>query len=237
MDHNRGSLSSAGHHGRASTEDLPSTMTVEGLQTQDTDAPLASRRRFCWTIIWLLAIGDPKDENLAPEEDFSQVFIDRNGPGSFTFPASHLPGADPNQVSGEEIFRLYALPDGEVAELQLSSAKVQVWPMATATFSGDFRLRRATPMRAEGDREFESNLYPDSETWVQYYQGPPSSRNHMAPGLTENVVILDQDVPRNAVMDFTKIGFDSVREWRMDFGSDYAHSLWYRANYSDIPYD
>ena len=114
--------------------------------------------------------GDPQAFVAGPEEDFAQSFIERNGPGGLTFTPSNIPGTNSYADSGIESFKLFALPDGSTAELELSSAKVQVWPLSQATFSGVDANQTYTI--APDVTALLDNLYPASETWVQFYPGP-----------------------------------------------------------------
>ena len=141
---------------------------VGGLRS-GADAPLAAQKVLL-DHNYASAVGPIEDGTVGSEVDFGQVFIDRNGPGEFSFAASILPGTDFTQIAGREIFRLYALPDGQIAELELSQAEVQIWPTAGATFSG-VTATDAYTIAPDITVNLVS-LYPGSQTWIQYYPGP-----------------------------------------------------------------
>ncbi|MGJ8724915.1 MAG: hypothetical protein ACSHYB_10200 [Roseibacillus sp.] len=173
---------------------------IEGLMS-GSDAPKAAKRVLLDHRL-ASAEGDPKESNLGPEKDFKQSFITRNGPGGIQFSASNLPGTDIYNDSGVETFRLYALPDGETAELELSSAQVQIWPMSQASFRG-ISTSEVYTIAPEVAVDLV-NLYPDSETWVQFYPGAPSPGTN-GTRLTETVVIVNDDRPRDSEMILTKL--------------------------------
>lgn len=186
---------------------------VEGL-LEGADAPEAARKVMLDHKI-ASAQGDPKDSNLGPKQDFNQSFIDRNGVGSIPFIASNLPGTDPYNDAGVESFNLYALPDGQIAALELSEAQVQIWPMSTADFSGVDASSTFT-IAPEVSVDLV-NLYPESETWVQFYRGPEAIGTN-GTRLTENVAIVNDIIPRNMTMRFTQL--DSILtdngEWTLE---------------------
>jgi len=71
---------------------------------------------------------------------------------------------------GEEIFRAFALPDADLDWLQIASGRIQVWPIADVAITGidaDQKITRSLP-----DITISlTDLYPDSTTTVQIYQG------------------------------------------------------------------
>lgn len=187
---------------------------ISGLNTSP-DAPEAARRVLLDHKV-TPAIGDPEDANLGEEIEAGQGFIDTNGVRSFQQQASPLIGADLFNSSGIETFSLFALPDGQVAELELSSAQVQVWPLSTGAFSGvdsSNTYTIAPPVSVNLE-----NLYPDSETWVQVYPGPLAVGTE-GQRLTETFVLIQNaDKPRDAVMEFTTLDsvLDANGEWTLE---------------------
>jgi len=72
---------------------------------------------------------------------------------------------------GEEVFRAYALPDTNLDWLQIASGKIQIWPIADASISGvthGQQITRSLPNIAVD----LTDLYPDSSTKLQIYEGP-----------------------------------------------------------------
>lgn len=186
---------------------------IEGLM-EGADAPEAARKVLLDHKI-AVAQGDPKKNNLGPEADFNQSFIDRNGVGGINFIASNLPGSDPFNDAGVESFKLFALPDGDVAELELSSAQVQIWPLSQASFSG---VSSSSVYTIAPDVSVDLvNLYPDSETWAQVYKGPERVGTNGI-RLVENMALVKDSVPRDTVLKFTKLDtiLDSNGEWTIE---------------------
>ncbi|MDQ8189433.1 hypothetical protein [Roseibacillus persicicus] len=185
---------------------------IEGLR-KGGDAPKAAKKVLLDHNV-AAATGDPKTSNLGPEEDFGQSFLTRNGTGAINFSASNIPGTDPYNDSGVETFRLFALPDGQTAELELSKAEVQVWPMSKATISGVTKSSYTIAPEVTVDLV---NLYPESETWVQVYPGPESLGTN-GTRLTESFALVSDVKPRDSVLRFTKL--DSVLldsgEWTLE---------------------
>jgi len=71
---------------------------------------------------------------------------------------------------GEEIFRAYALPDADLDWLQIASGRIQIWPIADVSITGmvaDQKITRSLPDITVS----LTDLYPDSTTTVQIYQG------------------------------------------------------------------
>lgn len=135
------------------------------------DAPLAARQVLLDHNVSKYE-GGYEPENLGAEQDFAQRMIYENGSSEIVFETGNIPGTDPYHDAGVEAFRLYALPDGEVAQTEIAVAKVQVWPMAEGQIVG---------LDAETDYDTIpevriplNNLYPKSETWAQIYPGTPS---------------------------------------------------------------
>lgn len=157
----------------------------------------------------------PASSTLGDSFDFEQRFLERNGVGSIRFPGSNIPGTDPFTDSGMEYFNLYALPDGDVAELQLSEAQIQIWPMSRASFegidsSGSYKIVPAVSVQLE-------NLYPESETWVQVYRGPESVGTN-GTRLSESVAIVNDVKPKNKTLSFRALNtvLNENGEWTLE---------------------
>lgn len=147
---------------------------------------------------------------LLPAEDFEQRMITTNGTKNLNFEASNIPGDNVFQDAGMETFRLYALQDGQIAQLQLDEAKVQIWPMSDAEFTG-------VEMLAEYSTIPEitinlANLYPDSSTWVQVYLGEASPGTEGV-ALHESSIVVEDVIPRT-----TRLVFRDITEYFTENG-------------------
>ena len=148
-------------------------------------------------------VVETNDYSLGTEIDVEQSFIEVNGVRSSNRPVNPTHFPDVFQSSGVETFKLFALSDGQVADLELSSAQVQVWPLAQATFSGI--SESLSYSNVPGLTIDLVNLYPQSETWVQVYSGttPPVTNGTR---LTEvPAFIIDGALPRDTQMVFQRL--------------------------------
>lgn len=100
----------------------------------------------------------------------SSGYLSANGQHVMAFPASGLTAADPTKACGEEHFVIHALPDGNVAQSQIASAMVQVWPVASGEIKGittGDNLRFQVPQV----ELILNDLYPRSDTYLLLYEG------------------------------------------------------------------
>ncbi|MGJ8724644.1 MAG: hypothetical protein ACSHYB_08815 [Roseibacillus sp.] len=136
---------------------------------------------------------------LLPAVNFDQRMITSNGLQNLSFSASNIAGDNVYQDAGVETFRLYALPDGEIAQLQLDEVKVQVWPMTEAEMTG-VEMHETYTTIPEIAVEL-SNLYPDSTTWVQLYLGEhePGTEGEM---VNESTIVVEDVLPRSTRLVF-----------------------------------
>lgn len=100
----------------------------------------------------------------------SSSYISKNGKTILSFPASSLKGPQQDKVTGEEHFVVHALSDGNIAQTQIASAKVKVWPIASGEIiglekNGTYRMQLPTVQIVLKD------LYPRSDTYFKIYEG------------------------------------------------------------------
>ena len=190
------------------------TYQVSGLLVDNNDAPLAARQALLDHNVALYE-GGHSYSHLSDESDFEQLMIRRNGETQVHFDASNIPGVDVYNDAGMEFFRLYALPDGEVAQLQLSEAKVQIWPMAYAEITGVESSGAYTSIPEV--RVELTNLYPDSTTWVQVYPGTqrPGTSGTM---VNESTIVVDDTVPRSTALVFRELArhIQTEGDWTLE---------------------
>lgn len=89
-----------------------------------------------------------------------------------TFDVPNITAPDLLNAAGEERFILNSLAGFQSAPGELANARLQVWPVASATISGvtDGKKYQAIPDVAVQ----MNNLYPDSRTYVIVYKGSPA---------------------------------------------------------------
>jgi len=138
---------------------------------------------------------------------FSQASITTNGTQTLTYALNSVPGADRSKIRGEERFSIFSLEDTRtspeglvytVAETQISSKFIQIWPVADASISGIdqnqvFRFAMPPVTLTLND------LYPDSTTYAQVYQGDAQlgKIGEIVPG--SSLVVADS-LPQNRVL-------------------------------------
>jgi len=97
-------------------------------------------------------------------------YLTANGQHVMAFPASSLTAADPTKAAGEEHFVIHALADDNMPQTQITSAMVQVWPVASGEIkgiaSGD-KLRFQVPQV----ELLLHDLYPRSDTYLLMFEG------------------------------------------------------------------
>lgn len=134
-------------------------------------------------------------------EGFAQGFISRNGSDAIPY-LGNLPGDSPTEEAGLEVFKLYALPDGVIAQLEIASAEVQVWPIAEGRIEGlksDETYKEAPPTQI-----VLKNLYPESETYTQIYKGP-AVLGKVGTKVTDSVLIHRDVLPRDGQLELTNL--------------------------------
>jgi hypothetical protein len=113
---------------------------------------------------------------VASNKPLYSAYISQNGKTVLKFQASSLTGPDSTKVSGEEHFIVHALPDGNITQTQIASAKVQVWPVASGSISGltpnaEYRYQLPIVQLNLVD------LYPRSDSYFMLYEGSSYSNS------------------------------------------------------------
>ncbi|MDF1656784.1 MAG: hypothetical protein P1U58_04185, partial [Verrucomicrobiales bacterium] len=112
-------------------------------------------------------------------------------------------GGDRSKVSGEERFSVFSLADYQSPESQLDSSFIQIWPVASSSIGG---IDSSTLIKSQApDLTLNlEDLYPDSYTYAQVYQGPQvlGTEGEMVPG---SALLVDGAIPRDEILD--------IEEW------------------------
>lgn len=128
----------------------------------------------------------------------SQGSLNANGPHELDYTVTSIPGGDRTKVSGEERFSVFSLADYQSPESQLDSAFIQIWPVATSNIGG---LDSSTVIKGQAPTVTLSleDLYPDSYTYAQVYQGPQvlGTDGDTVPGSS---LLVDGTIPRDEVL-------------------------------------
>ncbi len=107
---------------------------------------------------------------VASNTPLSSAYLSQNGKTVLKFAASSLKATDLTKATGEEHFIVKALADGTIAQSQIASARVQVWPVASGSIIGltagqEYRYQIPTVQLNLND------LYPRSDTYFMLYAG------------------------------------------------------------------
>lgn len=100
----------------------------------------------------------------------TQSVISTNGAHVFPFAGNAIPGSNRALVRGEERFSVFSLADSTSPESQIASDFIQIWPVASGTFSGISQgdiIKGAMPTLTYS----YTNIYPGSNMYIQAYPG------------------------------------------------------------------
>jgi hypothetical protein len=201
-------------------------VTVDGLLSGATDPDAARKVNFLRHVQSYGAAGTGIGIDRTQATLLSQNYIEANGVSTLTFAINSVPGADRTKVRGEERFSLFSLEDTRTETesgntytapaAQLASQFIQIWPVADGTMSGiadnqfiRFKLPAVTITL--------NDLYPDSHTYAQVYQGAPQL------GMTGTIVpgsslVINDTVPQSRILALSNYDevFDEDGQWTME---------------------
>lgn len=129
-----------------------------------------------------------------------------NGNTVLNFASTSVPAGDPTKANGEEWFVVHALADGAVAQTQIASGKVQVWPVASGGIAG-LTNNQVVRSKAPTITVTMNDLYPRSDTYVQVYEGSPAL-NTTGKVLENRMLVWNDKASRSDV--WTYSDYDSV---------------------------
>lgn len=202
-------------------------ITVSGL-SPDPDAPDAAKSVKLLHHVQAYpnkSNGDNIDRGAATLH--SQGSLASNDTHTLNYTVTAIPGADRSKVRGEERFSVFSLEDFQAPESQLDSEFLQIWPVADATVDGMTAGDVITNSLPNVTVTLK-DLYPDSYTYVQIYNGPQvlGTEGTIVPGAS---YLLDRSTPRNQKKIFVK-NWESLvptdGEWTLEvititpFGAD-----------------
>lgn len=170
-------------------------ITVSGLRTEP-EAPAPSKSVKLLRHVQSYGAGGTGqeiDRNQAIL--FHQVSLVNNAIHRLNYVVNSVPNADRAKVRGEERFSVFSLADYQAPESHLASMFVQIWPVADGTISGIAQgqlIRFSLPALTLT----LNDLYPDSRTYAQVYQGSPQlgAQGTVVPG---SALIVYDAVPQS----------------------------------------
>lgn len=158
-----------------------SKMLFANLSTDPT-APDSSRRVY----VERLVAEYPEDDARLPIDGSTNMrvveayYVKDNGELSAQLETS-LQSEFAYKQKGEELIRVYALPDQNLGWTVIDEKKIQVWPIADGEIQGvltgsttPITLDGATLNEVPAIRMQVSDLYPTSQTYLQIYKGAKS---------------------------------------------------------------
>lgn len=208
--------------------DRPFTVniTINGLSS-DPSAPAAAQSvKLIRHVQQYQSKGTGKNTDRGNATLLSQGSISSNGTETLEYALTSIPSGDASKARGEERFSVYSLADYQAPESLLDYKFMQVWPVATSVLSGIDSGDVITETLPTLTIALE-DLYPDSWTYAQVYQGNPVlGTNGIV--VTGSSILVDNSVPQDetvVINDWDEtIGVDGI--WTLEvitatpFGTD-----------------
>ncbi|MBB5353388.1 hypothetical protein HNR46_003645 [Haloferula luteola] len=203
--------------------DRPFTFRVSlsGLLT-DPSAPEASRKvRLLHYLQEYGADGNEATINRDEATLAEDAVLEEDGAFSYYYPLSTLPGEDRSKLRGEETLtvstlRDYQGEDYDIPPYQVASVRLQVWPVADGAIVG---IEEGQSLRFETPQIqlILNDLYPDSRTFAQLYQGPANLGQEGEP-IPGSAIVINDAVPnsRVLVLDHWDSLIKDSGEWTME---------------------
>ncbi len=173
------------------------TINVNGLST-DPAAPAAAQSvKLLRHTQSYPAASDGSNIDRSAATIYSQGSLNSNGSHVLSYTQTVLPppNGDYTKIKGEERFSVFSLADYQAPESQLASKFIQVWPISSCVLTG---MTNGAVIKAAAPQVTATltDLYPDSVTYAQVYQGPPvlGTAGQIVPGAS---IIVNGTVPRS----------------------------------------
>lgn len=144
---------------------------VEGLRSGEDDPEASKSVNLLRHVQSYGEGGTGQDIDRTQATLLTQSSLVNNAIHRMTFSVNSIPGGDRSKVRGEERFSVFSVEDYQAPSSQLSSMYVQIWPVADGMITGvedGESLRFHTPSLTLT----MNDLYPDSRTYAQIYEGP-----------------------------------------------------------------
>lgn len=198
--------------------DRPFTVevTVDGLLSTP-DAPEASKSvKLLRHVQSYGAGGTGENLNRTQATLLTQASLAKNGKHTFTYELTSIPAELRTKVRGEERISVFALADGVAPESQIASRYIQIWPVADASIAGispGQKIRMQLPKLTLT----LNDLYPNSRTYAQVYQGAArlGVDGTIVPGTS---LVLNGSVPESRVLLLDRYDdvFNADGTWTME---------------------
>ena len=171
------------------------TISVNGMSDDPSDPEAARSVKLLRHVQDYPGKGTGKNIDRGQADLVSQGSLDSNGTHTLNYTVTAIPGGDRTKVRGEERFSVFSLEDYDAPESELNSAFIQVWPMADSSVSGLTAGEKITGVAPTITVDL-NDLYPDSWTYAQVYEGSPvlGATGILVPGSS---ILVDSSVPQD----------------------------------------
>lgn len=190
-------------------------ITVTGMSSDPTAPDAAKSVKLLRHVQAYAANETGVNVNRANATLLSQGSLSNNGVTTLSYALTAIPGANRAKVRGEERFSVFSLQDYQAPESQLASKFIQIWPLADISIGG---ISSATVVKAAAPTVTVTltDLYPDSFTYAQVYQGNPQlgAAAVKIPGASVSV---DSSEPSNQIL--------QIKNWDAVIPSDGTWTL------------
>ncbi len=140
-------------------------------------------------------VGSPIDRSQATL--LAQSKITENGKVTLSYAMTSVPADNLTKAAGEERFSVWTVPDTTSPTIsQLASRYVQIWPLADGSISGiapGQKIRFTMPQVTLT----LNDLYPNSDTYAQVYQG---AEKLGTVGTRISTLIVNDSIPTSRVL-------------------------------------
>lgn len=171
------------------------TVTVSGMSTDPTAPPAALSVKLLRHVQAYTGNDNGSNVNRAQAILLSQGSLNNNGTHTLSYAVTSIPGADRTKVRGEERFSVFSLADYQAPESQLASKFIQIWPLSDISITG-ITSGEVVKAKAPTINVHLNDLYPDSYTYAQVYEGAPvlGTMGTKVPGAS---ITVDNTVPQS----------------------------------------
>lgn len=190
-------------------------ITVSGMSIDPTAPPAALSVKLLRHVQAYNSGDNGTHVNRSQATLLSQGSLNNNGAHTLSYTVNAIPGADRTKVRGEERFSVFSMEDFQAPESQLGSKFIQIWPMADCSING-ITAGDIIKGVAPNINIHLNDLYPDSFTYAQVYEGTPQLgvQGVRVPGSS---VTVDSSVPKSEII--------RLKNWDQVIGRDGTWTL------------
>lgn len=191
------------------------TITVGGMSTDPSAPEPAKSVKLLRHVQSYPGNGNGNNIDRGQATLYSQGSLNSNGTHTLTYAVTAIPGGDRTKVRGEERFSVFSLEDFQAPESQLTAEFIQIWPMTDISVSGISNGDKITGTAPKVTVDLD-DLYPDSWTYAQVYEGQPQlgTEGTLVPGTS---ILVDASTPKDEKM--------RIKDWDKSIPTDGTWTL------------